>query len=227
MALPFSEATTPALLPDIVRVGHLLSVSLATGLVCFLNFSLLKRWFVPMQVGWVIFHLRAQEFVIGAALFAWISGNMMLWHSYRLDSLLFPDAMWVKLVLVKALFLSALYSRLRLPKILRSNAGLIITELPFRARFRVAFAAGLSLTCWIGTFLISASRIVQDSHAALAMEVVLATMLVFLGGFVLLAVSLRSPASNQRLRTARRIAERHFEEAEIYPARNFRVSGNT
>lgn len=170
---------------DTVRVFHLMSVSAAFGLVAFLNYSLMLRWFRPVQFAWVTFQIRAQEFVVGAAVFAWLTGNLMIWLLYDLRWDLLPDALMVKLSMLAVLVVSALYSRLRLAPTLRAGAGLTIAEFDRRARRTVAIASGLSITCWLSLFLLGASRMLREGSMALAIETVLLIAVVCIGGCVL------------------------------------------
>jgi len=190
---------------DVVLVTHLLSASIAMGLVGFLNYSVLMRWTRPVRSSWVAFHTSAQEFVIGAAVTAWISGNLLIWLQYDLNSTLFPGALWIKLVVVKALFLSAIYSRLRMPQALRAGTGLKLSEFPLRARLTVAYAAGLSLSCWLSAFLLGGSQTLRTAGVLPALEMVLLVTAICVGGTTTLALCVhrqfpkrRSPQSPAR-----------------------------
>lgn len=153
----------PVELIDFIRVFHLIFFALGMGAGIYLDVRMLGRINKPIAPEDIQESERIHQFVFAALVGLWVTGLVLIYVRTGFQLANFSAKLWVKIGVVTAMTLNALFiGRFVLP-IFRQAVGKYLMSLPLRTLIAITLAASASLLFWISGVSLGASTALKTA----------------------------------------------------------------
>ena len=203
------DLSVSSVLLDAARVVHLFSMAVAIGTVAFTDYSMLRRVQEPIRTGWAQFLARTHFFVVWVTVVIWLSGLCLIWFRTEFQIEAFTAKLWVKLLVVSLLVLTASGIRHLVVPLIVKGAGGTMLDLPWRTKRVIAVFAGMSVAGWTSALILGGSKILAAAPLGVLLPVFAALYAVVILTMLGLA------------RYAHRIYDNPMDRLERRPAAHF------
>ncbi|MEM0990906.1 MAG: hypothetical protein AAGK00_18720 [Pseudomonadota bacterium] len=169
------------LVTDAVRLIHLCAMAVAIGSIAATHASTLKSLRAPLDQA-KLDQLDGIHHLVKLALMGlWLSGAALIWIRTGFEMANFSPKLWMKVMVVTVLTVTAGAMQVSVFPLLRARLGLSLMALARRDRLVLAFFVGLSAAGWLSAVLLGAVRIFKTMDWP--------TLLAVFGGLHVMAVA--------------------------------------
>lgn len=139
---------------DLVRFVHLIAIAIGFGTVVSTDFLSVWRVDKPLSDEYLRAVEAAHHVIVPALIVAWITGLFLIGLTTGFDAAAFSTKLWMKLIVVTQLALTAYLIKRFVMPMLRLNKGRTLMEAPLGDKLIMAFCAGLSMAGWGSAILL-------------------------------------------------------------------------
>ncbi|MEM9010413.1 MAG: hypothetical protein AAGE18_04250 [Pseudomonadota bacterium] len=150
-----------ALLTDIVRIGHLFFMAMGIGCVVATHAGTLRSLNAPLSAPRLAQIEHVHGLLMAALVGAWVTGVVLVYLRTGGVIAEFSPKLWIKLMVVSVLMLTALAVRRHVMPVLEAAVGRRLLDLGFGAKLRLAVFSGLSAAGWSSALILGASQAVK------------------------------------------------------------------
>ncbi len=176
------------LIVDVVRMVHLVGLAIGFGLAMWADFSALKFFFIRLTEAEIRAMYRLHNTIMIGVLVLWASGLILLELRTGFEWANFSPKLMVKMLVVGLLTVNAfLIAYVALPTYAACE-GYRFGEIQFPIRIRLAFIAGLSLSCWISALSLGVFSQLKTMDLAGLQQVFLPLFSIGLGGALIFSM---------------------------------------
>lgn len=143
---------------DVVRLAHLLAISVGLGTMVATDIGTLRRVERAVDGEYCRAVENAHRLMMPALMLAWASGIVLIGMRTGFDLNAFSPKLWAKLVVVTTLTLTAFVVQWQVMPIIHRAKGATLMEVGLRDKLVLAVCAGLSMSGWTTALVLGASQ---------------------------------------------------------------------
>ena len=139
---------------DVIRFVHLVAIAVGFGTVVSTDFLSVWRVNKPITAEYLRAVEAAHHVIVPALAVAWVTGICLIGLLTSFELAAFSTKLWMKLIVVSQLVLTAYVIKRFVMPILRFNEGRTLMEAPLGDMLIMAFCAGMSMAGWGSAILL-------------------------------------------------------------------------
>ncbi|MEM0942704.1 MAG: hypothetical protein AAGI70_02040 [Pseudomonadota bacterium] len=181
---------------DVVRIVHLVAIAVGLGTMVSTDINTFRRVGRPITAEFLGAVEGAHRIMMPALMVAWVSGICLIYARTGFELASFSPKLWVKLMVVGVLTVTAVLVKWRVMPILEGARGDTLMEVRLDDKIVLALCAALSMSGWTSALILGASVAVKSAGWSFLVGVMLLIYAFALG--MALVVAHRLDARVQR-----------------------------